>query len=166
MQCRYNERVRRRLLNLLTGLSLLLCAGSAAAWLLSLPLGEREWTQSIAGGLRVTVMGHGLAIHTARERIASPPISASRALRKIEWNRFPGDIYYYRWPTHSEWSVAVPLGIPLVFGMVLPTFYVLIVVGSRRERTAGRCTRCCYDLRATPARCPECGTEQALGPSR
>ena len=149
--------MKRRLLNLLTALSLLLCVSTAVAWLLSLSLGERDWTQSIAGDLRVTIIRHGLAVHTTQKRMAGPAISGSRVLRKVEWNRFPGDIYYYRWPTHSEWSITVPLAIPLAFGMVLPTFHVLAAARAPRERTERLCPSCGYDLRATPGRCPECG---------
>ncbi len=48
-------------------------------------------------------------------------------------------------------AVAVPLWVPLAvacLGVVVP----------RGRRRAGTCRSCGYDLRATPDRCPECGT--------
>lgn len=49
------------------------------------------------------------------------------------------------------WLIALVLGLP-----------AMVVVGQRRARRRrsqhGRCPTCGYDLRATPQRCPECGT--------
>jgi hypothetical protein len=72
---------------------------------------------------------------------------------------FPPATFLFKWrPTRATpqfqcvWLISAPLTI----------LFVLLAVHSRREfnrRTRlGLCPRCGYDLRATPDRCPECGT--------
>jgi hypothetical protein len=59
-------------------------------------------------------------------------------------------------------SLWIPYWLPAVFFLILPllTFVPGLVVRLRlrRRRQRGLCLNCGYDLRATPDRCPECGT--------
>jgi primosomal protein N' len=41
---------------------------------------------------------------------------------------------------------------------ILPFAQLLGFLKRTRRRRAGHCSHCGYDLRATPDRCPECGT--------
>jgi hypothetical protein len=59
-----------------------------------------------------------------------------------------GSSWRYVWLPH--WSLAL-------FFAILPALRLRGAIRSRRRRRAGHCPRCGYDLRATPARCPECG---------
>jgi hypothetical protein len=60
---------------------------------------------------------------------------------------------------------AIPLWCPLLLTAILPlarTPALVRRINVRQRRNRGHCTRCGYDLRATPDRCPECGAMSSL----
>jgi hypothetical protein len=64
--------------------------------------------------------------------------------------------------SESGFALVVPDWSLLIATALLP-FAWLTRLGmvARRKAMEGRCRRCGYDLRATPDRCPECGTQVA-----
>jgi hypothetical protein len=55
-------------------------------------------------------------------------------------------------------TLSVPHATTAALLAVLPALDAGLAFRRRRRRSAGLCAACGYDLRATPDRCPECGT--------
>jgi len=129
----------RRLLNLLTALSLV--ASVAATWL---------WAVSHVAGPTYAAM-----THSHRDRFLPP--------RDRGFLLTPGFLYLgadQRRGAPPPWG-PIPLGPVAALAGVAPAWTAVRV--SRRRRHVrrrlgdGLCPACGYDLRATPGRCPECG---------
>jgi hypothetical protein len=58
--------------------------------------------------------------------------------------------------------VLIPYRVPVGLAAVLPILWTMTKLRPRRRFGPNLCQKCGYDLRATPERCPECGTEPVV----
>jgi hypothetical protein len=67
---------------------------------------------------------------------------------------------------YRENTITLPLWFVIAVAVVLPALWVRALYRRRWERRMiGRCGHCGYDLRATPAQCPECGETSVTFPT-
>jgi hypothetical protein len=63
------------------------------------------------------------------------------------------------WGSHRAWyMLCVPYWFPMVLSLPAPLIAARRFLRRWRRHPEGRCPVCGYDLRASPERCPECGS--------
>ena len=160
----------RRLFSVLSALSLLLCAAASALWVLSyiredvVELGNRPGEHTIMSrrGRVVEGWNHNESWpypHRKWERLG---FGGGGFLYKyydedIAWTSHA----YWRWRQAPYWAACLLLSLaPLLWAGA----WVRRSHLRRLLRRTGLCPQCAYDRRATPARCPECGSTTPVAP--
>jgi hypothetical protein len=166
--------MRRKLLNFAAAVSLVLCVVTVAWWVRSYRLsdtigrvGEARVVvaNSVAGTLLVTVGGadpeneepgprpyyvwHQSPVGTSTGGI----MSKGKLVRFGARMRSSG----FGWVVVPYWLLALAT----VPGAWLAVARMRKTILARVRRSYGHCPACGYDVRATPDRCPECGTAAA-----
>jgi hypothetical protein len=146
--------MRRRLFNLATAVSLVLCVATVVLW------------------ARCHIGVHGDVINVDRDGDGSYDTYFASQAGVLVWAWHPqpgpsqpnyswriGGFIFYAGPNlwgggyFREW--AVPHWFLIALTGITPAFWL---VARTRRPPKGICSTCGYDLRATPERCPECGT--------
>jgi hypothetical protein len=172
----------RRLLNLLTAISLLGCVAVGVVWVRSYwrsdMLRVRRVGPAPDGGVRcsqVTIGWRAAVIYIGRQRWTQEgPPDDGAGVSVGSWPAGPGswDAGFNPGAIRRQlgrlaWVEDPPSGSTRVTFLTLPAWPLVALLAAlpaarlyrrtRRRRGAGLCAACGYDLRATPDRCPECG---------
>ena len=172
--------VKRRLFTILSALSLLLFAAVVALWVWSYFRSE-SISRVRSGGIKERISAASGSIIASRtdghrgepdwfhERYvvySSPPLSPDSVMPDphLRGGEFAGFAWYYYGP-EVHWTIDRLLIVPYWFVAMLTAIHPACLgvrwYSSHRRHARGLCPSCGYDLRATPGRCPECGTGAA-----
>jgi hypothetical protein len=180
------RQVRRGLFNVLAALSLVLCVATVGLWVRSRWIDDRWRLPGPVGSYSAVRSCEGKLEIAWRLRRTRMPMSGWATPQHdsfwwVEDTAVPEGSDHLHAAGSDDIQV-FPLSRTIWFGPVLFLRHFTAVVvfsflplawcvmrlqrfGRKGRRLAGqvRCPRCGYDLRATPDRCPECGTSAAGG---
>ena len=166
--------MKRRLCALLSALSLALCFGALFEWQHKRPV--VQWVGSMPerllachGPLNYYVLwdtDDGFVFARLPMRISEfvttgrPPAYARQSALGF------GVVRSQFWDGEIGWSLILPYWFAVMATAILPARSSVLaakLLRRRRRLAGGLCPGCGYDLRATPATCPECGQARGLG---
>ena len=176
--------MKRRLFTILSALSLVLCIGTATMWVRSYSAGDtilyhgQDETYSWSVWLRWvrgTVSFEVYRFKIPSDRASTYAVGFEWTWWEEPWFQLPDESWWNRrgffWEDRTDEVEGGGLGVPCWLGAVaagvMPALWLRQSWQRRRQRFRerhGLCLTCGYDLRATPERCPECGTPVAPAP--
>jgi hypothetical protein len=180
------DNIRRRLLTFFSAVSLLLCAAVVALWVRSYRVGEAVYRE--APSFRLAILSSKGQCSAFRTTYPESPANGpprwrysnvgmwSDVARRPAWYRADPSVRSYG-PIAGFGLFEKPAG-PMSMGagtreVFFPHWFLALLTAAGpatwwhlaqrrlRSRSLALCPSCGYDLRATPDRCPECGTTKA-----
>ena len=171
-------RLRRWTRRSLFALSTLACVICLIAWPISFTRGFSFWyfgeSRYVVIDLRAGRLalefesGPGVAAAVRGKDLPPPGVHVFEMNRVSHWNRadisdslkffVASDDRGLITTINVRRAVAVPLWFPVLVTAIAPTIALRRYRIRARRNRLGLCPSCGYDLRATPGRCPECGT--------
>ena len=174
--------MKRVALLVLSALSLLLLLATLSLWIRS------HWYQdrlTFARTTRFTINSHRGVLSFSRQWFTDGPWQGPRHFHPLDpepltlRSASTENIAALRPPwTFTKWpdshlgtsgqvlsshglTVTFPHYLPALLALIFPTLLAFNLYRRRRARARNLCPTCSYDLRATPDRCPECGTARS-----
>ena len=121
--------------------------------------GRGDWAIAVNRNLGTAAAG---GRWRGRRYVTDQPVGGAEAFAfQADWRQPPSGVGW-RWCPFLRAPYWCPAGLLAA----LPVGRLIARVPRRRGRPPHACRRCGYDLRATPARCPECGATAAAGDRR
>ena len=152
-------RVLRLLFPTVAASSLITCAAAGALWVLSETSPQMDFFTVIKPDSSYGLGTERGGIIGFLQR-SDPYVPENRADTVVA---FGGFRYIGSYSTDlRRWNLVLPFWFLMLVFSLAPAWWWLRRRKVRRRRRLGLCQRCGYDLRATPERCPECGTTPAI----